>query len=122
MTFTKLEDYTNKDYTDFKAYHNAQVANGEMCSQCGAFLFKNKGRPTLCGDCYCMENNTEEVDHSEKVRCPNCGNQMEASDEPHLCEDGEHDVWCDECDFEYRVITSISYSFESPARLEKEKS
>lgn len=105
---------------DWAAHEAALVAAGEVCSQCGTYIIRLFGKPsgpTLCGSCKALIEDNDEVSSGSFVRCPACGNQMDAC-EPELYEDGSHDVTCDECDHEFEVETNISFSFTSPARLE----
>lgn len=55
-------------------------------------------------------------------RCPSCTGQFDPSDTETyiLFHDGEHTIQCPDCNYEFDVITSVSYTFESPALIEKE--
>ena len=116
----KLQD---GDY-DWIAYRNAQKNNGEICTSCGAFivrLFKDTGHPDRCESCKAIDTNKEEVTHDSFIRCPACGETMNVMDMEcgDLYQDGEHGVCCNSCEQEFEIITNVSYSFKSPARIEK---
>lgn len=104
---------------DWSAYRKAQVANGEICSQCGKiipFIGGSSGHPKTCSECKGMEAQSgEEVSHHSYVRCPKCGFLMEAS-ELEVYEDGDHEVSCWKCDHDFTITTSVSFSFTSPPR------
>jgi len=87
---------------------------------CSFILFGN-GYPTNCDSCNELTSNQEEVRHSSRIRCPDCGETRNPFEgEGHdLYEEGEHSVYCYECDKEFEVSTGISYTFTSPAKTEK---
>jgi len=120
---TSLESFklANGNY-DWTAYRAAQKANGEICTDCGAYTVWGKGHPDRCGDCKRLEEPGETTHHS-LIRCPKCGHQMEigSCELGELYEDGSHDVSCQNCDHDFEVSTQISFSFTSPARIPEEK-
>lgn len=63
-----------------------------------------------------------EVSHGDYIRCPACGSRIVVhdGDSYELLSDGEHEVMCNECEFEFEITTDVTYAFTSPARLEKE--
>lgn len=119
-----IDDFQKEDgTTDWDAYNAAdkeeksiEVDNGECCSDCGKYIFPARGYPVLCGDCKSLKRDTEAVTHNQFIRCPEC-RETTAVDDDHydLFEDGGHDVCCQNCDADFRIITHVSYSFESPA-------
>lgn len=48
-------------------------------------------------------------------KCPHCGKvcDLGGNDWWHLCEEGEHEVTCPECDDEFTVSTRVSFSFST---------
>jgi hypothetical protein len=121
MSITSISDHKLADGTlNWESYRLAQKANGEICSKCGGYtsIFGGKGHPDQCPSCKSMDEPSEATHHST-IRCPACGHQMDVRDmeRGELYEDGEHDVTCNECEHEFEVSTSVSFSFESPARV-----
>ncbi len=125
VTHTKIRDYEDENGNiDWKAYHAAEVTNGERCRQCGGFILFQTGHPTSCNDCKGLDArlNTEDADHSKLVRCPACGQTMDTNDEMQdLYEEGEHIVYCDACDYKFEVSTRVSHIFTSPPMLSEEE-
>ena len=125
-----MKDYEDAEGTvDWKAFNKAREEAGEKCTRCGASLLLvgilGGGRPTgptLCGACRSMDEDAEEVNHSKAVRCPRCGirETIEEGELYSLYEEGEHDVYCNHCEFEYEVTTYVQYTFTSPARTSEE--
>jgi len=118
----KMEDHEDEHgKLDWKAYGAAQVANGDICSRCRSYVTAlGVGHPRECYDCQALDK-PEEVTHNDTVRCPDCGYTWGAhggDDYDHLG-DGEHNMMCPDCDHEFEISTSVSWSFTSPARLEK---
>lgn len=112
-----MDDYRREDgHIDWTAYKEAQVNAGDRCSDCGAYIMFAKGYPDKCCDCKLMEKDEEEVTHNELIRCPYCKNKMNAWDcEFDRLEDGSDEtVYCSECDSEFEVGISITYTFKSP--------
>lgn len=108
--------------TDWAAYHDAQVNAGETCYECGHYIIFSDGKgKRKCADCRSLDSDEGAVDHSDKVRCPKCRHQMNISESElwSLYEDGEHDVSCRHCDHDFVVVTSVSYSFESPELIDE---
>ena len=69
-----------------------------------------------CGECRIMRDDPAEVMHDHLIRCPACGHMKRPDFEtPVWTEDGG-DVWCEECDSDFHVETSITYTFTSPPR------
>lgn len=63
---------------------------------------------------------------SNYVICPYCGNALPTdlgyADFPELYEDGEHKLTCPECDKDFRLTTSVSYSWETERIKDNENS
>lgn len=94
---------------------------GEICHQCGRFILFAKGYPQTCDDCKAVDRPAE-LDHPSEVRCPKCGYHWRVGDgdDYDLYEDGTHEVSCPDCNFDFEVETSVTYSFRSPARTKEE--
>ena len=123
MARTEMDDFKGEDgKIDWGAYKQAQVDSGEDCQKCGSFLMFPKGYPTLCTSCKKAEG-TEEIWHDSFVRCPKCGYMWDpmVCEDYHLLSDGDHDAFCCECDHEFAMGTSVSFSFKSPARIQEEE-
>lgn len=100
------------------------VASGERCSRCGGWIFcvKPPGHPRECIDCYAIANSSDEVSSSKYIRCPKCGGSWDPyeAEQYDVFNEDVHAVSCVECDHGFEVTTTVTYSFESPARLAEE--
>lgn len=106
---------------NWAAYHAAQKANGEVCSKCNSYFTPfGRGCPSICEACKALSSD-EEMSHNSIVRCPACGHGMEVDGDMEVYADGEHSVTCTECDYDFEMQTSVSFSFRSPARIKKEE-
>ena len=110
---------------DWGAHRKACIANGELCSNCGAGIFllfhENYGVPALCASCRKLKESTEAVNHRNLIRCPKCKHSWSVDEEDgSLYEEGEQWVMCPECGCDFQVTTEVAYSFESPALQVKE--
>jgi DNA-directed RNA polymerase subunit RPC12/RpoP len=121
-------DFDNEDGTrDWKAYHEAEVANGDICYQCGEFdlgmIMHPKGHRTLCRKCKRLEHSDEDESHKHMVRCPHCRHIMHISerfdDYPIIYEEGEHEIDCDACEKHYTINVNVEYSYTSPAMIKE---
>jgi hypothetical protein len=113
-------DFTKDGKTDWNAYHEAKINNGEVCFHCGAPIVLSKGSRTLCSDCQYLHK-PDELSHANLVRCPQCSKTFNPgdSDRHRLYEDGEHQICCDECDHEFEITTHVSHTFVSPPLLKQ---
>jgi DNA-directed RNA polymerase subunit M/transcription elongation factor TFIIS len=100
-----------------------RLLRGGWCYVCGAYLLLAKGYRDQCHPCRDMAEDAEEVTHDSRIRCPKCKHVESVSDGDNydLYGDGEHEVSCGACGYEYEVSTSVSYSFQSPALIESDK-
>lgn len=111
---------------DWDALRKAQIAAGEKCTQCGAFILPGKGYPTKCRPCSQLESSAEEVHHHKEVRCPACGETFDAFEhaqetEGDLLHDGDHEVSCPECSHNFNITTFVEWTFRSPARIQNQE-
>ena len=124
--YINFEDYKKEDGSiDWKRYDEAKVLNGQKCYKCGSYIssVSNSGFKSLCYECKNLETNTEEVNHSNLIRCPSCRyswDLLETSDYDFYT-DGEHNVECPECEFEFEIVTHVSYSFDSPELIKNDE-
>jgi len=121
---TRMADFEDTEgQLDWKAYRAAQVANGETCYNCGDSIVWHNGARSMCSACQALLEDRSEVWHDDLVRCPKCGHthDLRYGTSYNLFEDGEHSFMCEECEHDFEISTSVSYSFRSPARLEDEK-
>lgn len=104
----------NKAYTQER---EDRKQRGELCIACGALIIHSSGLPARCRDCRAIDE-PGSLDHHAAVRCPKCGHHWKimGSDDYELFHEGTHDVTCGECDHEFEVETSVTYSFRSPER------
>lgn len=124
MSRIKYDDYKTTDgHTDWRAVEKARLANGEICRTCNSYIVSlndPKGYPVECRDCQTAHESDSEINHDHFIRCPACGNLQDPSDggDNYKCyEDGDHDATCDECGYGYEFVTRVSYSFDSPERV-----
>lgn len=100
-----------------------QRENGTTCLECGNYisLSQPSGHPERCSDCKAVDK-PEKLRHPSKFRCPKCGVSDGIGDSDHyeLYEEGEHEVSCAECGHDFKVSTSVSYTFTSPPRMPSE--
>jgi len=118
ITFKDYED--DKGNVDWKAYDAAQVAAGEKCEKCGTHIIFSKGFMAECGNCKALSQDHGEVSHDGFIRCPRCGHSdyVHGNDYDEIFEEGEHQFSCTECDYDFEISTHVSFTFDSPARLE----
>lgn len=117
----KMKDYEDTEGNlDWRAYNEAQVAAGEKCSKCHAYISFSKGRMTECNDCKTLDQDHGEVSHDDFIRCPRCGHTHYAhdGDSYEILADGEHGYSCMECNYDFEITTHVSFTFNSPERLE----
>ncbi len=121
--FKDFED--DKGKVDWTAYHKRRKDIGEECFECGRLIHLDgidaPGHPEKCRDCNDMSVDKEEVTHEDFIRCPACRNQMRiiGGNDFDCYDAGEHEIMCDECEFEFEITTDVTYTFTSPAMLEK---
>jgi hypothetical protein len=112
-----FSDFKGPDgHIDWPAVRAAEVAAGERCYQCKRLSIPSRGYRALCASCGALADPYEVV-HSNMIRCPDCGVARIVED---LYQEGTHSVTCYECDYEFTVECTVSYSFTSPARLPDE--
>lgn len=126
ISYMDFQDPTTKR-VNWEAYHKAQIAAGEKCTQCGAFILPGKGYPSKCAACSSLESSPDEVYHHKEARCPACGETFDMFEHTQETEgnhlhDGDHEVTCPECSHEFQITTIVEWSFKSPARLPPQES
>jgi len=92
------------------------------CKICGAVTFPpilgDGPAKDICYDCKQIAEDDGEITTDDKARCPRCRHAMSLHDDnSHWYEDGGHDVTCDHCGYDFRIVSSISVSIESPEML-----
>ena len=101
------------------------IATGKVCKRCGRYyprgLNPEVTGPVLCCDCEALATNCDEETHSSWARCPNCRNTFDVYEktEGEACTEGEHSIWCDECDHEFTIGTTVMFTYTSPPCIEK---
>ena len=75
---------------------------------------------SICFECFGSEENGEELNSSNAIRCPACGEYESDLCETVSYEEGEHWASCGSCGEDYRVETTVTYNFRSPALGAKE--
>lgn len=99
----------------------------KICKQCG----KEKSMMSWEDTCFsCSKQNELEriqadiksgedinIISSDYVICPYCGHAHETcfgyEDFPEIYEEGSHEIMCDECEKEFQLETTVSYSWET---------
>lgn len=122
MNITRIDDFDKDGKINWTEYHKAQLQNGDICTECGAYIVWSKGVPSKCSMCRGLLDEKGEVNHEKRVRCPKCGYTWDPrkSEDYQLFENGTHNVSCCECDHDFEVTTDVSYTFTSPERLKEE--
>jgi len=59
--------------------------------------------------------NPDAVTDDYYLRCPFCSCKMEAWECNYIYKDGDHEVFCDECDKVFVINTMVRIEFKSPA-------
>lgn len=122
-----MEDHRKPDGTlDWNSYHRAQIAAGDRCESCGAYIVKlsrDPPGPQRCHDCRSISRGTGEETHERLIRCPKCRATHTADYETFgsIHEEGEHKVWCPTCEHEFEISTHVSFRFKSPALIQEEE-
>jgi len=116
----KINDFIDKSrVVQWAQYKKAKRDAGEECYKCSGFIpyhYTATPGPAMCGSCKNLENNPGQVFSERLVRCPTCSHQQEIDtyDDYSVYEEGEHEVMCNNCEEEYTISTSITYTFKSP--------
>lgn len=114
----RIETHTRDGVIDWDAYHAAEKQNGELCQECGTFILTPLGHPSSCNCCLDLARNNGEATHEKWVRCPACNYHIDPNDDYfELFEEGENEVSCPECEYDFTVSTHVSHSFTSPPRV-----
>lgn len=115
------------DWTKYQELQRAELedrkSKGEICQRknCNRFIVWAKGCPQTCSDCRALDSQ-EELHHPSEIRCPKCGYHWSVFDgeDYDLHGEGEHEVSCPDCNHTFEISTSITWSFQSPERLEED--
>lgn len=121
-----LEDCKRPDgSTDWTRYNElkkkedeARIEKGELCRLCRRYIVWAKGYPQSCAECKAIDN-PGELHHDREVRCPKCGHHWGVGDgeDYELYAEDAHPVTCGECNYDFEVVTHVSYTFVSPERI-----
>lgn len=114
-----FKDFEEKDgHINWEKYHKAQKNNGEKCCSCSqTIILGGKGYPQKCFQCKDLEAG-QETQHKNSIRCPACGyiERINWETAENIYDEGEHEIFCGECDEKYLVETSVSYTFKSVSK------
>jgi len=119
---TSLDDFRKEDgHIDWDAYKKEEINNGERCFNCDNFIGFGRGEKRMCYSCSNISKK-DSLDHSHLIRCPKCKNTWDINDgdDYDFFSEGEHSTSCPECNFQFEIITSVEYTFESPELLDEE--
>ncbi|MHC4892480.1 MAG: hypothetical protein ACYTFV_03765 [Planctomycetota bacterium] len=98
-------------------FASRRAATRRVCGRCRkpkTFLY---GTDTECRDCR-MRTKPEAFRSGEETRCPSCGHVEKVdSDRATLYAEGEHDTYCEACDYDYTVSTQVAFTYTSPEML-----
>ena len=118
-----MDDFRDENgKLNWGAYKQAEVDGGWCCANCKGYIStwgKRKPGPNLCVDCKSLKEDDGEVFSDSFIRCPKCDYQENVweSDDYEVLNDGEHQVQCYKCNYEYEIMTEISHTFTSPERI-----
>jgi hypothetical protein len=113
----KMDDHrTPTGDLDWVGYGKAQVAAGERCVRCAAYIVEGlisalRG-PQTCSDCRTIETSDDEAWHPNLLRCPTCRHLFSAEQIEFGRE--EATVWCHACETEFEVAVRYEISYRSP--------
>jgi DNA-directed RNA polymerase subunit RPC12/RpoP len=110
---------------NWSAYRQAMRTTGETCSHCDGFISRPTGKPTVCavcaadGKCIQLESGLQ-VQSTQWIRCPHCGHRFDPTNtELHqVYSEGQHEIWCVNCDQDFTVETQITRVYVSPAQAQ----
>jgi len=85
------------------------------CADCGYQLYALYNSQKRCRNCI-NKSDDSEFDSDDSFRCPKCRevSTIQESENFQLYAEDGGDVTCTECNHEFYVNTSITYSFTSP--------
>jgi hypothetical protein len=117
-----ISDFKTPDgVTNWDAYNKAAIAErqaqiqaGERCYECKGHipLYDRGNGPTRCGDCRRAAETDGEIAHS-KLRCPFCRAMLDPC-EHAVWDEGDHEIFCGDCEKNFRIRTEVSVTFYSP--------
>lgn len=113
-----VEDYNINFKTNWKAYFEAKVNNGEECYECKTHLSQPKGCRSLCYECSELANEDDYISqNTQGIRCPSCRHILRPDDNPDepFHEEGGHNTICPSCNEEFEFETHVEYSWSCPA-------
>jgi uncharacterized C2H2 Zn-finger protein len=126
----KAMESSQEFWARMKSEELRDVADGTRCFRCKAYLpgWGLSSKPGYKKACYeCAQIDTpDEVRNCKFIRCPKCGHSFNPFDgDPgdfsnDILRDGESDVICGQCDHQFEVTTNVSYTWDSPPRIEEE--
>lgn len=95
----------------------------DSCETCGQYLSTDGNGKRRCFECEDVEKDDGEISHNKLVRCPHCRKTWEpaAAEQCEVFKDGDHSIWCCDCDKFFVVNTSVSYTFWSPEMAKEEQ-
>jgi DNA-directed RNA polymerase subunit RPC12/RpoP len=89
----------------------------KKCEQCKKSMLILGYTADICDECRELLNNTQKVEHSRMIRCPNCQFKISMYDLEDIFTEDEHTVTCPSCDYDFEIVTRLEYNFESPALI-----
>lgn len=114
-----MKDYEDEQGNmDWSSYKQAQISCGDICYKCNSYIISinSPGYSKLCQDCEDLSNNSGSIRHDSYYRCPYCrySESVHNSELYELYKEGEHEIYCSNCDKIYCINTIVKYIFESP--------
>lgn len=122
--YISLESFKKPNgFIDWDLLRNAEKNAGQRCFQCGQFIGRPAGHPSLCSECNALMKSTEAQQHSRLIRCPKCKHVFQASDfdDGTIYEEDDTEITCPECEHDFTVTTHVSYTFTSPPIIEEDE-
>jgi hypothetical protein len=120
ITYRNFTDSEGR--VDWKAYEEAQKQAGEACFKCGRLRSSVAPEPPPwhCARCLDLER-PGIAQHDRYVRCPGCKHSWTpgGGDYSELFAEGSHETACPQCDCSFQVRTLVSFTFMSPALVDR---
>jgi len=120
--FVNMDDHRKDGQLNWDSYRKAQIENGEYCYKCNThMIFGGNGYRKCCNSCNDLYKKSS-IDHKKFIRCPACNHTFPVFESGYyeLMTEGEHEVSCEECGYDFMVETTIQYNFRSPDLIEEE--
>lgn len=79
----------------------------DECYSCKRKSYRNELKRRIAS------GEVDSTDCESEIFCPYCGQIYEIDDAYELYEEGDHEVYCGNCDKNFRVTTNVSYHYDT---------